>query len=69
MAPRDGLTLDEYDIERPIGDVHNFYRNYVAAIECKEEQYIKNCEVRRVLRVMEECFASDAARQTIEVEI
>lgn len=69
MAPRDELTLDEYDIDRPISDVHNFYRNYVAAIEDKEEQYIKNCEVRRVLQVMEACFASDAKKQTIEVEI
>lgn len=69
MAPRDELTLDEYDVERLTSDVHNFYRNYVAAIEDKEEQYIKNCEVRRVLQVMEACFASDAKKQTIEVEI
>ena len=69
MAPRDELTLDEYDVERLTSDVHNFYRNYVAAMEGKEEQYIKNCEVRRVLQVMEACFASDAKKQTIEVEI
>lgn len=69
MAPRDELTLDEYDIERLTSDVHNFYRNFVAAIDGKEEQLIKNCEVRRVLRVMETCFKSDEAHQTVQVDI
>ncbi len=69
MAPRDHLTLDEYDIERPMSDVHNFYRNFCAAVEGREEQFIKNCEVRRVLCVMEACFKSDEIRQTLSVNI
>ncbi len=69
MAPRDNLTLDEYDVEKPTSDVHNFYRNFCSTIDGKTEQYIKNSEVRRVLLVMENCFKSDAMRQTIEVEI
>ncbi len=69
MAPRDHLTLDEYEIERPSSDVHNFYRNFCAAIDGKEEQFIKNCEVRRVLLVMESCFKSDEVHQTIGVDI
>ena len=69
MAPRDELTLDEYDIERLSSDVHNFYRNFVAATEGKEEQLIKNWQVRRVLSVMEACFKSDEAHQTLSVEI
>lgn len=69
MAPRDELTLDEYDIERLSSDVHNFYRNFVAATEGKEEQLIKNWQVRRVLSVMEACFKSDEAHQTLCVEI
>lgn len=69
MAPRDSLTLDEYDIERKTSDVHNFYRNFVAATEGREEQLIKNCEVRRVLSVMEACFKSDEAHQTLKVDI
>ena len=69
MAPRDSLTLDEYEIERPDTDVHNFYRNFCAAIDGKEEQLIKNCEARRVLRVMETAFESAEKRQTISVEI
>ena len=69
MAPRDHLTLDEYEIDRQTSDVHNFYRNFCAAIDGKEEQFIKNCEVRRVLLVMESCFKSDEAHQTLSVEI
>lgn len=69
MAPRDELTLDEYDIERPASDVHNFYRNFVATTKGEDEQYIKNSEVRRVLLVMEACFLSDEKKQVLKVNI
>lgn len=69
MAPRDHLTLDEYEIERPVSDVHNFYRNFCAAIDGREEQLIKNCEVRRVLCVMEAAFKSAELLQTVNVDI
>ena len=59
MAPRDELTLDCYEIERPISDVHDYYRNFVAALEGKEESFIKLSEVRRVMKVMEAAFLSD----------
>ena len=29
MAPRDDVTTDSYEIERPVSDVHDFYRNFV----------------------------------------
>jgi predicted dehydrogenase len=69
MAPRDELTLDEYDIDIPKSDVHNFYRNVCAVLEKGEESLIKLPEVRRVLCVMEAAFASDAQGQAINVEI
>lgn len=69
MAPRDELTLLEYDLERPISDVHNFYRNFVLAIEGKERAIVNNFEIRRVLQVIEACFTSDLTKQTIKVEI
>ncbi len=69
MAPRDSLTLDEYEIERPTSDVHNFYRNFCTAVDGKAEQLIKNNEVRRVLLVMENCFKSAEIMQTVKVEI
>ena len=69
MAPRDEITIDSYEIERPTSDVHDFYRNYVAAIDGKEEQLIKNCEVRRVLLVMQAAFKSAETNSTVVAEI
>ena len=69
MAPRDEVTIKSYEIERPASDVHDFYRNYVAAIDGTAEQLVKNCEVRRVLRVMEEAFISSDEKRVINTEI
>ena len=68
-APRDEITLDTYTHARPVSDVHDFYRNIVKAIDGEEEQLIKNCEVRRVLRVMETAFESAKENKVIKVEI
>ena len=65
MAPRDEITLDSYELERPVSDVHNFYRNLVKAIDGEEEQIVKLCQVRRVLKVMEACFISGESGQAI----
>lgn len=69
MAPRDDITLDLYEAERPISDVHDFYRNFCAALDGKEELAIKHSEVRRVMQVMEACFESSAKKQALEVNI
>ena len=69
MAPRDEITIDSYEIERPVSDVHDFYRNFTAAIDGKAEQKIKNCEVRRVLLVMENAFKSWEEKTAVQVEI
>ena len=69
MAPRDEITIDSYEVERPSSDVHDFYRNYVRAIDGVEEQLIKNREVRRVLRVMVESFNSAEQGVALKVEI
>ena len=69
MAPRDELTLDEYEVDRPESDVHDFYRNYCAALDGKEEIIVKLPEVRRVMQVMEAAFKSDELNQMVEVNI
>lgn len=69
MAPRDGLTLDTYEIERPKTDVHEFYRNFCSAIDGENEQFVKNSEVRRVLMVMQAAFESDDKKQTLDTDI
>ena len=69
MAPRDEITLDNYEIERPTSDVHDFYRNFTRAIDNKEEQLVKCEQVRRVLLVMESAFKSAEAGTSIKIEI
>ena len=69
MAPRDELTLDFYEIDRPVSEVHDFYRNFTRAIDGTETMLIKQQEVRRVLLVMEACFLSGESGKTIEVNI
>ena len=69
MAPRDELSVDFYEIPRLTADVHNFYRNFVEVIDNKAEQLIKNCEVRRVLLVMEAAFESAEKREALKVNI
>lgn len=69
MAPRDELTLDLYEIERPVSDVHDFYRNLVRAIAGEEEILVRQDEVRRVLLVMEAAFRSAAEHCALQTEI
>ena len=69
MAPRDEITLDMYEVERPVSDVHDFYRNFCAVLDNKAEPAIKHCEVRRVMQVMEAAFESSDKKQRIEVNI
>lgn len=58
MAPRDSITVDEYDIERPVSDVHDYYRNFVRAIDGVEEQFVTHDQMRTVLRIIMTAFES-----------
>lgn len=69
MAPRDEITLDEYDVERPQSDVHDYYRNFCAAIDGKEDSLITHAQVRRVMQVMEAAFESAETHTCLKVEI
>lgn len=68
MAPRDEVTLKTYEAERPVSDVHDFYRNFVKAIDGEEKQLITHEEVRRVLSVMEACFKSAETGAPVDFE-
>ena len=59
MAPRDAITTETYEVERPESDVHDFYRNLCKAIDGTEKQLITHEQARRVLKVMEAAFRSD----------
>jgi len=68
MAPRDEITLDEYVIDIPISDVHDFYRNFVAAIDGKEQQLVKHEQSRLVLKVIEKAFESIEKCQVVDFD-
>ena len=68
MAPRDSVTMDEYEIERPASDVHDYYRNFCAAIDGKATQLVTHPQMKRVMKVMEACFESDRLGQAIVFE-
>ena len=58
MAPRDAITVEEWSEERPQSDVHNYYRNFCAAMDGTATQMVTHKEMRLVMRVMELAFLS-----------
>ena len=58
MAPRDSITLDEYQLERPHSDVHDYYRNFFRAVDGKESQFVTHDQMRVVLKVIMKAFES-----------
>lgn len=69
MAPRNEVTTSTYECALPCSDVHDFYRNFCAAIEGREQQLIKHDEVMRVMRVMETAFESVEKDAVITCEL
>jgi predicted dehydrogenase len=59
MAPRDEITTETYEVERPESDVHDFYRNLCKAIDGTEPQLVTHAQVRRVMKIMEAAFKSN----------
>ncbi len=59
MAPRDSITIDEYDIDRPVSDVHDYYRNFVNVIDGKEDLIVTHEQMRTVLKVIMDGFKSN----------
>ena len=68
MAPRDEITLDEYTLDIPKSDVHDFYRNFVASIDGKAEQEVKHEQSRLVLKIIEKAFESIEKCQAVDFE-
>lgn len=68
MAPRAEDTLEESYIERMDSDVHDFYRNFTAAIRGEAEQIVRHDQMRRVLRVIEAAFESARLGKIVDYE-
>ena len=69
MAPRDSVTVDEYEMERPASDVHDYYRNFCKAIDGEETQLVTHPQMMKVMRVMEEAFRSVDEGQVVEFKL
>ncbi len=69
MAPRDSVTMDEYELEKPASDVHDYYRNFCAAIDGNATQLVTHLQMRRVMKVMEACFESDRLGKPVDFEV
>lgn len=68
MAPRDEKTTYEEIIERPVMDVHDFYRNFADAIDGKATQIVTHAQLRRSMRIMEAAFKSDEIGAPVDFE-
>lgn len=58
MAPRDSITTNCYNWTRPQSDVHDYYRNFVKAIDGKAEILVTHPQMLRLMRVIEAAFKS-----------
>ena len=68
MAPRDSITLDQYELDIPKSDVHDFYRNFVKAIDNECTQLVTHDQMRLDMKIMEYAFRSAELNQTIKFE-
>lgn len=67
MAPRDAKTTVEEFIPRPELDVHDFYRNFIAAIDGKATQLVTHAQLFRSMRVMEAAFRSAEVGAPVDI--
>lgn len=65
MAPRDETTTSRYEIPMPHPDVHEYYRNFCAAIDGKEPLLITHTQMMQDMRLMELAFLSDAEKRPV----
>ena len=68
MAPRDSVTLDEYELEIPKSDVHDFYRNFCKAIDGEATQLVTHDQMLLDMKIMEYAFKSAELGQTLKFE-
>ena len=68
MAPRDSITVDEYEVDIPKSDVHDFYRNFCAAIDGRTKQMVTHDQMRLDMKIMEYAFKSAELNQTVKFD-
>ncbi|MBR2944203.1 MAG: Gfo/Idh/MocA family oxidoreductase [Clostridia bacterium] len=68
MAPRDSVTMDEYELEIQKSDVHDFYRNFCKAIDGEATQIVTHDQMLLDMKIMEYAFKSAELGQTVKFE-
>ncbi|MGN1445419.1 MAG: Gfo/Idh/MocA family protein [Eubacteriales bacterium] len=69
MAPRDEKSIASKEIPQPAADVHDFYRNFVKAIDGEEEQIVTHHQMMVDMKIMEAAFTSDRTGMPVDVEL
>lgn len=67
MAPRDGITTETYRLPKPQSDVHDYYRNFIAAIRGEATQCVTYDQMRTDLRVILAAFESAESGKTVKL--
>ena len=68
MAPRSEKTITERTVPKPPSDVHDYYRNFCAAIDGKATQLVTHEQMMQVMRIMETAFESDRLGRPVKFE-
>lgn len=68
MAPRIDNSIVEQELPKVNSDVKDFYRNVINVIDGKEEQIVKNCQVLRVMHLIDAAFESAEKGIVIDFE-
>ncbi len=69
MAPRDESSMAEKFLPQPEADVHDFYRNFVKAIDGEEPQIVTHHEMMVDMNIMEAAFESDRTGMPVDVDL
>ena len=69
MAPRNEQSISEKFIPQPASDVHDYYRNWVRAIDGECEQIVTHHEMMVDMLIMEAAFESDRTGMPVDVNL
>lgn len=69
MAPRDEKTIASKEIPLPQSDVHDFYRNFVKAIDGLEPQIVNHHQMTVDMAIMEAAFLSHKTGLPVDVDL
>jgi len=66
MAPRSSGSVEHYEVPQDTLDVHDYYRNFVKAIDGEEELIVKPAEMLKVMQVIDAAFKSAETNSVVK---